>query len=45
LLEDLREEEIPKVVWAVIRNNHPVGYDQYIQVIMEGGEARLGSRF
>jgi hypothetical protein len=45
LLEGSREEEIPKVVWAVVRNNHPVSFDRAVHKIAEYGESWLGSWF
>jgi hypothetical protein len=38
LLKNLREEEIPKVVWAVVRNNHLVGFDLAILTHLHGGK-------
>jgi hypothetical protein len=45
LLKGPREEEISKVVWAVVRNNHPVGFDRAVHKVAEVGEARLGFGF
>ncbi len=44
-LEDPREEEVPKVIWAMICNDHSVGFDWDSHEVVEAGEARLGSGF